>query len=107
MHPIAFIKSLSLGSGAMVVGAASAAVALATYWLKPPLVRWAALLSMPFVLAYCLYWSPVWFGGGDAAQYSAWALACIVPWTLAGLFASVVVAGFLRRRFMEPPATKD
>lgn len=107
MHPIAFVKSLSLGSGAMVVGALSAMVALATYWLKPPLVRWVALLSVPFVLAYALYWSPVWFGGSDPAEYSAWALVCIGPWSLAGMFASLVVAGFLRRRFQEPPAAKD
>src|SRR5664279_5192383 len=107
MHPIAIIKSLSLGSGAMVVGALSAAVALATYWLKPLLLRWVALLSIPFMLAYSLYWSPVWFGGGDRAQYSAWALVCIDPWTLAGMFASLVVAGFLRRRFNEQPSAKD
>ena len=91
----------------MVVGALSAAAALGTYWLKPTLLRWVALLSIPFVLAYSLYWSPVWFGGGDPAQYLAWALNCIVPWTLGGMFASVVVAGFLRRRFNEQPPSKD
>jgi hypothetical protein len=107
MHPIAFIKSLTLGSGAMVVGALSAMVALGTHWLKPPLLRWVALLAVPFLLAYALYWSPVWFGGGDRAQYAVWAPVCIGPWTLAGLVASVVVAGYLRRRFQEPPSPKE
>ena len=78
MHPIAFIKSLSLASGAMLVGSLSAAAALGTHWLKPPLLRWAALLAMPFVLAYCLYWSPVW-----RSWHCAWNGAAGLRWPAA------------------------
>jgi len=103
MHLIAIIKSLSLTQGAVVVGALSAVAALATSRLESPPLRWAALLSTPFAFAYSLYWSPVWFGGNDATEYSAWMLICVVPWTLVGMFVSVIVAGLIRRMIPAKP----
>lgn len=40
----------------------------------PTYVRWLLVVAIPFVLAYCLYWSPVWLGSDDVSQYSAWAV---------------------------------
>ena len=103
MHLIAIIKSLSLAQGAVVVGVLSAVAALATSRLKSLPLRWAALLSIPFALAYLLYWSPVWFGGSDPSEYSAWVLICVVPWTLVGMAVSITVAGLIRRMIAEKP----
>ena len=100
MHLLESIKGLSLTSGAVVVGVLSAVIAIATSWLKQPLVRWGALLVIPFMLANLLYWSPVIFGDSSSTEYFAWALICVVPWSIVGMFASVVVA-LVSRRFIK------
>ena len=90
------IESLSLGSGAILV----AILSLAIVWLlssvapKPLRTLWAVIV--PFVLAYCLYWSPVWFGA-DPSEYGVWKFI-IGVWFFAGFFPSAVLVLILQKR---------
>jgi hypothetical protein len=88
-----FLDSFSLGSGALLIAVLSMGV---VWLLRSRLSKNLHSLSaviVPFILAYCLYWSPVWLGADDISQYSFWALVFIVPWFLAGFFpcAAMVV----------------
>jgi hypothetical protein len=38
---------------------------------------------VPFSLAYCLYWLPVWLGA-EPSEFSAWAILFVGAWFLAG-----------------------
>src|SRR5579859_2443877 len=73
-----FLESLSIGSGAVLVAVFSAVLA----WLGAALV--------PLVLAYSLYWLPVWLGA-NPSEYFSWAFLCIGAWYLAGVVPTVVV----------------
>ena len=55
------------------------------------------VVIVPFVLAYCLYWSPVWLGNEDSSGYDVWELM-IVPWALAGFFPSAILVLILQKR---------
>jgi len=94
-----FIESLTLGSGAVLVGVASAGVTWLLCWLCPRPLRWLWIVLVPLTLSCSLYWSPVWWFGADAASFGAWALLVIVPWFLCGSFFSSLVAfvGFRKR----------
>ena len=84
------LQSLSLWSGALVVGLCSAVFAFFLARVHSVALRWLLLVTTPFAFSYSLYWSPVWLGA-NASEYSAWALVAIVPWYLAGLLLSVFV----------------
>ena len=90
------IKSLSLVSGTFVVVGVS--VALAFAWARIPnaVLCWFAALGTPFLLSYCLYWTPVWLGA-SRSEYSAWAGVAIVPWWLIGGIASAIIVSIVRR----------
>ena len=92
------LESLSLGPGAVVVAVCSAALAWPLYRVRPVILRWLGAVAVPFALAYGLYWSPVWLGSSDIAQYSAWQFLVVGVWFLAGVTASVVVIFALGRR---------
>jgi hypothetical protein len=84
------LESLSLGSGAAVVAVLSAGIV----WLlcrgcAPPLRKFWAVV-VPFLVACCLYWSPVWLGA-DPSEYHAWAAIGIGAWFVAGALASGAV----------------
>ena len=90
------VDSLSIWSGAMLVAVLSATFV----WLLSS--RFFSLrtlwgLIIPVVIAYCLYWSPVWLGN-DASEYDAWALAFIVPWWLTGAISSAAILRILEKR---------
>jgi hypothetical protein len=87
-----FIESLSFGSGAILVGAASAGVTWLLCWLFPRPLRWLWVVIVPLTLSCCLYWSPVWWFGADSSSFGAWAFLIIVPWFLSGAFFSSLVA---------------
>jgi hypothetical protein len=88
----AFIESLSLTSGAVVIAVLSVMVVWVLCSVVPvtPRWRWIWAVAVPFGLAYCLYWSPVWLGA-DVTEYSAWAFVTIAPWFLAGLVSAAAV----------------
>jgi hypothetical protein len=92
------LEPLSLGSGSAVVAVCSAALAWPLCRVRPVTVRWLGAVAVPFALAYVLYWSPVWLGSSDVAQYSAWQFLVVGVWFLAGVTASVVVIFALGRR---------
>lgn len=90
------LESLSFVSGALLIAGLSAVVALFSGRIENRLGRWAAAVAVPVLLAYLLYWSPVWLGA-DASEYSAWSLAFIVPWGLVGALASFAAAIAVRQ----------
>jgi hypothetical protein len=91
-----FFHSLSLESGALLVGLCSAAFAVLWAQIHVTTVRWLLVLGAPFVFSYCLYWAPVWLGA-NPSEYSSWVLAFIVPWYLIGTFLSVVVSHVIKK----------
>ena len=90
------IDSLSIWSGTFFVALVSAAVVwlLARMFTK---LRKLWIVIVPFTIAFCLYWSPVWLGT-DPSEYHAWALVFIVPWFLAGAIASAAVVRIFHNR---------
>ena len=90
-----FLDSLSIGSGALLV----AVISVGLVWLLCSVSAgflhkvWAALA--PFVVAYCVYWVPVWLGAAVRSEYSVWAFV-IVPWFLAGMIPSVGLVLYLQ-----------
>jgi hypothetical protein len=84
------LDSLSLGSGAFLIAILSTGIVSLLCFVCPASWRKFWPVVVPFTLAYCLYWSPVWLGA-DSSEFSAWALLCIVPWFLAGAIPSVAV----------------
>ena len=89
-HVKEFVESLSLWSGAILVAVLSAAVIWLLCSMFPAPLRKFWVVIVPFVLAYCVYWSPVWLGA-DPSEYHAWALVFIVPWFLAGAIPSAAI----------------
>ena len=85
----AFIDSLSVTSGAVLIAVCSMVLVLPLCWLRSS-IRWLGVLVVPFVLATCLYWSPVWLGD-NSSEYSSWAVLFIGRWTLAGTVPSAVI----------------
>ena len=93
-----FLLSLSLATGALVVALASGVLGAICGQVRPPLVRRALALLVPFALAYSLYWLPVWLGQ-NPSEYGGWWLVCIPPWYAAGVLASAAAtygSGLLR-----------
>ena len=98
MHLAQVLESMSLIQGIFVIAALSALVAFATARIRPPQIRWGFVCIAPVVMSYCLYWLPVWLGVAHSYEYAVWALACIIPWSGAGIVVSTVVADFVQRR---------
>jgi hypothetical protein len=84
------LRSLSLGSGAIVVGLCSAVSAVFLARIQTSSLRWLLLVATPILLSFVLYWSPVWFGA-NPSEYSVWSLLGIGAWSFAGLLVSVIV----------------
>jgi amino acid permease len=92
----AFVNSLSLGSGAILIALLSVAVVWLLCSVVPALRSlWAVIV--PFILAYCLYWLPVWLGA-EASGFGAWAILFVGAWFFAGFFPSAVVVLILQKR---------
>jgi hypothetical protein len=91
------INSLSVGSGALVIAVLSALLALVWARIPAVVVKWLVSLGAPLFLSYGLYWSPV-FLGAEPSEFHAWAPLFVVPWFVAGAFASVLVVALLRRK---------
>jgi hypothetical protein len=80
----------------------SVVLSMSVVWLlcsKFPIKLYALwIVTVPFVVAYSLYWSPVWFGADDVSQYGAWAFLGVGMLFLAGFFPSAILAAILRKR---------
>ena len=92
-----FLESFSLGSGALLVAVLSTVIIWLLRSRLPKTLHSLSAVVVPFVLAYCLYWSPVWLGSDDVSQYDAWA-GIIVIWFLAGLFPSASLVLIIQKR---------
>jgi hypothetical protein len=79
-----------------------AVVSVAAVWLLstrlPKALRWLWVAVVPLVLAYCLYWAPVWLGSDDVSQYGAWAGLVVGTWFLAGSLPAAVMVLVIRKR---------
>jgi hypothetical protein len=98
------VNSLSIWSGAFLVAVVSALLVwLLTSTLRHLRILW--VLIVPFGVAYCLYWSPVWLDADQSefhrallrSEYHTWQFV-IVPWFLAGAIASAAIVFMLGRR---------
>jgi len=90
------VESLSLGSGAILVAILSVAIVWLLSSVVPQRLRVLWVVIEPLVLAYCLYWSPVWLGA-DASEYGVWKFIVVI-WFLAGFFPSAVLVLILQKR---------
>jgi hypothetical protein len=76
--------------GALTVALVSGLTAAALAFIPLPRLKWLLVGAAPLAIAVAIYWTPVW-RGADPAEYSAWALAMVVPWYGAGLLTALPV----------------
>ena len=91
------LESFSLGTGALLIAALSMGV---VWLLRSRLSKNLHSLSaviVPFILAYCLYWSPVWFGS-YSDEYGAWSILGVGAWFLAGFFPCAAMVLIIQKR---------
>lgn len=81
-----------IGGGA-VVALLSVFLAAGCTRLRSRMRAWALSLGGPLLIAYCVYWTPVWMGE-DSSEYSAWWPIFIGPWYLLGATVSALVMYF-------------
>jgi hypothetical protein len=93
----AFLESLSLGSGAVFMAIGSAVLVWPLCHLRPVVFRWLGAVGAPLVLAFCLYWLPVWLGA-NPSEYSSWSFLIVGAWFLAGAVSSAAVVLILGKR---------
>jgi hypothetical protein len=96
----AFVESLSLGSGAILVAILSVGVVWLLCFVGPVALRklWVLwVVIVPVIVAHCLYWCPVWLGA-DAFEAGGWEPFVVVPWFLAGAIPSFAIVLILRDR---------
>jgi peptidoglycan/LPS O-acetylase OafA/YrhL len=93
----AFLESFSLGSGALLIAVLSTGVVLLLGSRLPKNLHLLSAVVVPFVLAYCLYWSPVWFGS-YSDEYDAWSILGVGAWFLAGSFPSAAMVLIIQKR---------
>jgi hypothetical protein len=92
-----FVESLSIGSGAILILVLSVGVVWLLCSALPPVLRPLWVVIVPFILAYSLYWLPVWLGA-DPSEYGPWAVLCVGTWFLAGAVPSSLLVLILRKR---------
>jgi hypothetical protein len=95
---------MSLWSGAFLIAVVSAC----GVWLLCscfPRLRHLWAVIVPFVLAYCFYWSPVWLDADRSefhrallrSEYHTWQFM-IIPLFLAGAIPSAAIVSMFGRR---------
>ena len=91
------VESISLGFGAVLIAVLSVGVVWLLCSLLPVVLRWLWVVIVPFLFAYSLYWSPVWLGSDDVAQYDAWQVLGVRAWFLSGAIPSTVLVTVLQK----------
>lgn len=94
---------MSFWSGAALVAGLSTVIVWLFCAVLPKDLRNLWIVAVPFAVAFCLYWTPVWFGGGGSeydkailkSEYHNWELIFLVPWFFAGAIPSAVIVGVL------------
>jgi|HubBroStandDraft_6_1064221.scaffolds.fasta_scaffold1005842_1 hypothetical protein len=98
MHRVLdFLRSLSLGTSAILVALASVSIVWLLCSKAPPRFRFLWAIAIPFALSYCLYWLPVYLGA-DPSEYHAWELIGVGAWFVAGFVPSIILVLYLRMR---------
>jgi len=97
----AFVESLSIFSGAMLIALVSAGIVGLLSVRTSKILRTIWSVIIPFGLAYSLYWLPVWLGA-DSSEYSAWAMLIVGTWFMAGFLPSAVIVVIVNRRRTQP-----
>ena len=93
-----FIQSLSLTSGAILLALVSPGVVWLLCSVFPVSLRRLWVVIVPLVLAYCLYWCPVWFLGEPSWDLHNWQFVFLVPWFIFGAVPSALVVWILEKR---------
>jgi hypothetical protein len=96
-----FLESLSLLSGAALLAIISVGVVSLLCLVSPPAFRKPAAVIVPLLLAYCLYWAPVWLGA-DRVEYHTWMFLFVFVWGLAGVIPSMAIVHFLDKHPPDP-----
>lgn len=96
---IGILETLPFWTVTAIVGVFSALVTFGV--TRGPLLKfkWIVILTVPFPIAYSVYWAPVWLGA-NVSEYAVWAPLFIIPWYLASVALTVLLlhlAGKLKR----------
>ena len=101
----ALVDSLSLTSGAILIAVLSVCIVWLLCVLGPKVLYELWPVVVPFPLAYCIYWLPVWFSNGTEydralmrSENHNWQLLFVVAWFLAGAVPSAAVVALMRKR---------
>jgi len=86
----AWFESLPLSGTIAVVTCISATFALACTRIRSRGVKWTFALIGPSVIAWCVYWTPVWMGA-PPSEYSAWSGIFVAVWGVPATIASALV----------------
>jgi hypothetical protein len=85
-----WFEDLSLPQTTLVVSAISAAFAVLWARIRSRGVKWAMAVVSPFVIAWCIYWTPVLLGPAPS-DYAAWSIIFLTVWGVPGAIASTLV----------------
>jgi hypothetical protein len=96
-----FFESLSLGSEIAIVAICSIVVVGFWCYFFQHWVVWLAAIIIPILLAYCIYWSPVWLGA-NPSEYSTWSFLGVGIPAFAGIISSLIVILIVRRFCTKP-----
>jgi len=102
----AFVGSLSLSSGAVLIAALSAGIVWLLCYMCPGRLHKVWAVIVPLALANGLYWSQPWLEANGSeyeralvwSEYHNWAFVVIVPWFLAGVIPAAAIVGIVRKR---------
>jgi hypothetical protein len=90
-----WLETLPMSATTAIVAAASVAIVFVVSRVLMTRWRWLFAFLVPFSVAYCLYWTPVW-SGADSLEYSAWAGIFIGVWGMAGAVSCSILVAVLR-----------
>ena len=95
---IELLKSVTWGSGLFVLMCVAIPLGFLMARVKSAVVRWTTVVTVPFALAYTLYWAPVWLGGSSSdSEYGTWAFVAIAPWTILPAIVAITIVFVMRR----------
>jgi predicted membrane protein len=87
---VGWFEALPLSMTTLIVTCLSAAVALLWTPIRSRGLRWTLAFVSPFLIAWCVYWTPVWMGA-DPSEYGAWSGLFLAVWGFPATIASILV----------------
>src|SRR5450631_1844546 len=92
------LNSLSYTQAWAVVLGLSIAMAFGWARIRGSAFRWSATVAAPLIVAYSLYWAPIWIlGVHDRSSFAPLASVFIVPWSVAGILCSILTVVCIRK----------